>query len=152
MITVKAFGIPLSPTPRTNRNRQIVGLGSKEWERWRDTISAAARLVAPAKPIDVPVLVHRLYCMPRPTRPSAKLPGFIPDLDKLNRASFDGLQFGGVLKNDSRIVGGREIQVYTKGTPGVMLMVYIAEEHDEVDNLRELQSAAALNLITRLTT
>lgn len=77
---------------------------SKGLPAWRKQIEDTARREYAGEPIDQPVTVMVDFFMPKPKKPMFDCPATSPDLDKLQRAIGDGLEKGGVLRNDSRIV------------------------------------------------
>ena len=77
---------------------------SKKLPAWRKQIEDTARREYEGEPIDRPVRVAVDFFMPKPQKPRFERPATAPDLDKLCRAIGDGLEKGGVLGNDSRIV------------------------------------------------
>lgn len=91
---------------------------------WRDVVARAAReAMAGAAALNVPVDVSLVFYMPRPgghyradgvtLRPSAPAwPAVKPDVDKLERAVFDGMTAGGLWVDDSRAVVVRKVKKY----------------------------------------
>lgn len=85
--------------------------GGKVWLRdanagrlkpWREKVATAARETGSR--FDGPVTVTLIFTMPRPKRPRFKFPAVKPDLDKLERAVFDGLTDGGLIADDALVV------------------------------------------------
>jgi Holliday junction resolvase RusA-like endonuclease len=68
---------------------------------WRHVIATHADL---GVTFDCPVIVTLSFVLPRPQRPRWAVPAVKPDIDKLCRAILDGLQDGGLLAEDSRVV------------------------------------------------
>jgi Holliday junction resolvase RusA-like endonuclease len=68
---------------------------------WRHIIASHADL---GVTFDCPVIVTLSFVLPRPQRPRWGVPAVKPDIDKLCRAILDGLQDGGLLAEDSRVV------------------------------------------------
>jgi Holliday junction resolvase RusA-like endonuclease len=68
---------------------------------WRHVIASHADL---GVTFDCPVIVTLSFVLPRPQRPRWGVPAVKPDIDKLCRAILDGLQDGGLLAEDSRVV------------------------------------------------
>jgi Holliday junction resolvase RusA-like endonuclease len=68
---------------------------------WRHVIATHADL---GVTFDCPVIVTLSFVLPRPQRPRWGVPAVKPDIDKLCRAILDGLQDGGLLAEDSRVV------------------------------------------------
>jgi Holliday junction resolvase RusA-like endonuclease len=75
---------------------------------WRDSVATAARHVAEhddvTAPLSGPLGIDVLFRMPRPASRPKSHHGWhtvAPDKDKLLRATFDALQAGGLVANDS---------------------------------------------------
>lgn len=80
--------------------------------------------------IDRAVRVDVTVVLPRPKRSKFDGPAGAPDLDKLQRAIGDGLEAGGLISNDSRIVewASRKVWAETVGGPtGAVVTVTLAE-------------------------
>lgn len=94
--------------PAPQGSKKYVGNGrmiesSKHLPAWRDAVKEAAQQHAET-PIDQPVTVMVDFFMPKPKKPMFDYPATAPDCDKLQRAIGDGLEQGGLLRNDARIV------------------------------------------------
>lgn len=104
------FFIPGTPAPQGSKTafvrgrRAVLVETSKKLPEWRKQIEDTALREYEGEPIDQPVKVTVDFFMPKPAKPMFDIPATAPDLDKLCRAIGDGLEKGGVLKNDSRIV------------------------------------------------
>jgi Holliday junction resolvase RusA-like endonuclease len=59
-------------------------------------------MTAPA--IAGPVSVVVTFIMPRPKKPKALFPDRKPDIEKLQRSTFDALKSAGVYEDDARII------------------------------------------------
>lgn len=96
--------------PAAQGSKRHVGNGrmvemSKKLPKWRAAVKEAASTAHQGNPpIDAPVRVTARFFMPKPKRPMFPTPATAPDLDKLCRAIGDGIEAGGLLKNDSRII------------------------------------------------
>ena len=100
-------GIPApqgSKTAFVRGRRAVLVETSKKLPAWRKQIEDTARREYAGDPIDRPVRVAVDFFMPKPQKPRFEWPATAPDLDKLCRAIGDGLEKGGVLRNDSRII------------------------------------------------
>ena len=93
-----------SKTAFVRGRRAVLVETSKKLPAWRKQIEDTARREYEGEPIDQPVRVAVDFFMPKPQKPRFDMPATAPDLDKLCRAIGDGLEKGGVLRNDSRIV------------------------------------------------
>lgn len=105
--TVEFF---ISGTPIPQGSKTIGRGGGKVWlrdanatplKRWRRMVSLEADR---AIEFDIPVTVTLQFYMPPPKRPRWFVPAVKPDIDKLTRATLDGLVDGGLLFDDSRVV------------------------------------------------
>lgn len=90
---------------------------------WREVVAYAAReAMAGAPALNGPVDVSLVFFMPRPGghyKPDGSLrasapewPAVKPDVDKLERAVFDGMTVGGLWVDDSRAVVVRKVKKY----------------------------------------
>lgn len=103
------FFIPGTPIPQGSKT--IAKGGGKVWLRdansnalkaWRHAVATVADR---GVDFDVPVTVSLEFYLPAPKRPRWWVPAVKPDVDKLSRAVLDGLTDGGLLFDDSRVVG-----------------------------------------------
>lgn len=105
-----SFYIRGEPAPQGSKTafvrgrRAVLVETSKKLPTWRKQIEDTAQNEYKGEPIDQPVKVTVDFFMPKPQKPRFEWPATAPDLDKLQRAIGDGLEKGGVLRNDSRIV------------------------------------------------
>ena len=120
-----SFFIRGEPAPQGSKTafvrgrRAVLVETSKKLPAWRKQIEDTARREYEGEPIDQPVKVTVDFFMPKPQKPRFDMPSTAPDLDKLQRAIGDGLEKGGVLRNDSRIVHW-EARKYYADTPEEM--------------------------------
>ena len=104
LITFWVDGIPAPQGSKRHVGNGRLVESSKALPAWRKAIEDTVRQVFQGEPIDQPVTVRADFFVPRPKRPRFLVPATAPDLDKLQRALGDGLERGGLLANDSRIV------------------------------------------------
>lgn len=124
-----SFFVPGIPAPQGSKRH--VGNGrlvesSKLLPAWREAVRIAAQQAAGSNPpIDAPVHVTARFFMPKPKRPRFNTPAVAPDLDKLQRAVGDGLEAGGLIKNDSRIISWDSTKHYAgeHQQPGVHIHI-----------------------------
>lgn len=129
MITFWIDGIPASQGSKKHVGRGIMIEANKQLPAWRKAIEDKAREIHKGEPIDQPVIVRADFFLPKPKRPRWLVPATALDLDKLQRALGDGLEKGGVLKNDARIVTWIATKHYAKnGKPGCQVTVL---EHEK---------------------
>jgi Holliday junction resolvase RusA-like endonuclease len=105
--TLRVKGLP---GPKGSRNRNAHGGTydqSKRAAQWQQDVALQVRsemirrgLNAPLQP---PYAVTIFFCLPKPKQPSFDWP-VVGDLDKLERATLDGLQQGKLLADDKHVV------------------------------------------------
>jgi crossover junction endodeoxyribonuclease RusA len=113
-------------TPRPQGSKRHVGNGilieaSKYLPAWRAEIIHACHQVInqtqDVRKFTEPVAATLNFYLPRPDSVDRKFPTVAPDLDKLVRAVFDGLEQAGVLENDSQIVSLDASKAYADEHP-----------------------------------
>lgn len=125
MITFWIDGLPASQGSKRHVGRGIMIEANKQLPAWRKAIEDEAREIHKGEPIDQPVIVRADFFLPKPKRPRWLVPATALDLDKLQRALGDGLEKGGVLKNDARIVTWVATKHYAKdGRTGCQVTVF----------------------------
>lgn len=122
-------GLPASQGSKRHVGRGIMIEANKQLPAWRKAIEDRAREIHKDEPIDQPVIVRADFFLPKPKRPRWLVPATALDLDKLQRALGDGLEKGGVLKNDARIVTWVATKYYAEdGKTGCQVTVF---EHEK---------------------
>jgi Holliday junction resolvase RusA-like endonuclease len=128
------IGIPKAqPRPRAYRrgNRAAVYDPGTAID-WKSLIAIAARPYIPQKPIDAPIKIRIQYFLPRPKRlmrakdSNEALPHTgKPDIDNLNKATFDILTQIGMWKDDSQIFENYSVKLYHSkdGRPGAVITI-----------------------------
>ena len=105
---------------------------SKLLPAWRKAVKETIESEYDGEPLDQPLSVEADFFMPKPDKPMFDEPATSPDLDKLQRAVGDGMEQGGLVKNDARITHwsatknyatddfpqGVEIRIHTEGENG----------------------------------
>lgn len=116
MIELVVLGVPApqgskSAVVRGGRAVLIEGAstaGREKHRAWREAVAWQARTAAQHGPVfeDVPVTIKAVFVLPKPkSRPNkTRWADRKPDLDKVIRATLDGLSDGGLIGNDSRVV------------------------------------------------
>ena len=124
-ITFRVYG-----TPAPKGSKRHVGKGrliesSKKLPAWIRAVTREATKNRPSSPIDGPTAVHMDFYLPRPKRPRYDAPAVKPDADKLARSILDGLEGGGILKNDSRVTHLEATKPYATNTtpPGAHITI-----------------------------
>ncbi|AZA08722.1 RusA family crossover junction endodeoxyribonuclease [Corynebacterium pseudopelargi] len=122
--------ITVEGTPAPQGSKKHVGHGrmvesSKKLPAWRTALIQACREQYHGPPLDCPVMVTGTVWMPRPKRPRFQHPAVMPDLDKIQRAIGDALQYGGIVKDDARITHWNIQKTYETPThaPGAQLTI-----------------------------
>lgn len=117
--------MPASQGSKKHVGRGIMIEANKQLPAWRKAIEDKAREIHKGEPIDQPVIVRADFFLPKPKRPRWLVPATALDTDKLQRALGDGLEKGGVLKNDARIVTWVATKHYaTDGRTGCQVTVF----------------------------
>lgn len=110
------LGVPAPQGSKTRMpNGAVVEGGSKtgraKTKAWRRAVAEVARDLAGPEPLDEPLGIDLEFRMPMPksrparAREAGRWPHMVkPDIDKLLRATLDGLTDGGLIRDDSRIV------------------------------------------------
>jgi crossover junction endodeoxyribonuclease RusA len=110
-------------TPVPQGSKVIARGGGKTWLRdvntkalkdWRRAVAVEADR---GVEFDVPVEVRLSFYLPKPQRPRWRVPAVKPDIDKITRAVLDGLVDGGLLADDSRVVGLKVTKRYADVKP-----------------------------------
>lgn len=98
---------------------------SKLLPAWRKAIKETIEAEYDGEPLDQPLSVEADFFMPKPARPMFDEPATAPDLDKLQRAVGDGMEAGGLVKNDARITHWNATKNYATDDfpPGVEIRV-----------------------------
>jgi Holliday junction resolvase RusA-like endonuclease len=120
----------------TRAGKLAVVESSKKVKPWREAIVAQVGDAWKVGPIDGAVFVARTYYMPRPKshyRRDGSLKECVPtycttrpDIDKLDRSTFDGLKSAGVYRDDNQVVVGNHEKRYVDDehqTPGAYLQI-----------------------------
>lgn len=133
------------PNPKGGRGRYVEK--SKYVDDWREAIVTAARTSRrPDQPISDVVEVVITFLIARPKSHLVIRKGEVigirddapvyvwtaPDMDKLVRATNDGLVKAGILKDDSLIAASRERKLYAgiEESPGALIEVRVIEERN----------------------
>jgi len=109
MIEIRVHGNPApqgSKTAVVRGGKAIMFESSKKLPAWRDAIkmtSAVAR-IEHGGPLLGPLSVTIVFYLERPRSTVRDYPNTTPDIDKLIRAVFDGLQESEMISNDGQIV------------------------------------------------
>lgn len=117
MITITVHGSPAPQGSKTRGRNGGLFESSKKVAPWREAVrgeTQRAMIGADMAAIDGPVLLDITFYLPRPKSiPKGQFyPVKYPDLDKLQRSTFDGLSEGGALANDSRVVDVHARKLY----------------------------------------
>lgn len=133
LITV--HGLPAPQGSKRHVGHGVMIESSKSVKPWRIAVEYAVLEMSPMGQRTDPVLFRGpvsldiVFCLPRPksakkdARPDKK-----PDIDKLQRSTFDALKTAGVFEDDSRVVNVSAKKRYAGdanalGIPGAMIFV-----------------------------
>ena len=125
MIEIIVYGIPGPQGSKKHVGGGRMIESSKKVKPWREAIYWAVRdyFNGPPQMIRGAVIVNTIYTLPKPKNaPKNRVtyPDRYPDVDKLDRATFDGLTKSGVIEDDSRIIGGQHWKWYPNGGPDAL--------------------------------
>lgn len=138
-MTLAQFEVIGLPAPQGSKSavvrggRAIMVEGKTDGQRakhtsWRDSVAAAAREAAPSgEPLSGPLQIDVLFRMPRPASRPKSHHGWhvtMPDKDKLLRATFDALQVGGLVANDSMFAMVSCAAVEVTGWTGAVITIW----------------------------
>ena len=96
---------------------------NKNLPAWRKAIETTVAELHRGEPIDEPVIVRADFYLPKPKKPRWLTPATALDTDKLQRALGDGMEKGGLLKNDARIITWVATKHYAKDRTGCQVTV-----------------------------
>ena len=139
MIADEPITLHVAGVPAPQGSKKHVGGGrmvesSRALKPWRKRVRDAAAAAAEVHgTIADPVHVDVLLVLPRPKRSKFTRPAGPPDLDKLQRAVGDGLEAGGIIANDSRIVSWHATKAWSRspgGATGAVITISLAESAD----------------------
>jgi Holliday junction resolvase RusA-like endonuclease len=133
---------------------RIVDDNPPKLRKWRKAVKVAAADQAAAGvifPLGIPLHVTLTFRLPRlKTMPVRKRiwPTGRPDVDKLQRSTFDAMVDGGLIGDDSQIVGVRAVKDYTPvgEGPGCRVVVAPAPAWEEQQQLLAAQQALDLEV------
>lgn len=134
---IRINGIPAPQGSKRHVGHGAMVESSARVKPWREAVRSETqrRLEAGlAAPIGAgePVVVDLMFYVPRPVSLPKRvlLPAKRPDLDKLIRATLDGLTDGGLLHDDAQIVGITARKHYARDdcTPGGTIYILRADE------------------------
>ena len=114
--------------PGSQGSKRHVGNGrlvesDKKLPAWRKAIETTVAELHKGEPIDEPVIVRADFYLPKPKKPRWLTPATTLDTDKLQRALGDGMEKGGLLRNDARIITWVATKHYAKDRTGCQVTV-----------------------------
>lgn len=134
---IRINGIPAPQGSKRHVGNGVLVESSARVKPWREAVRAETQRWleldghSPAWP-GLPLLVDLMFHVPRPASLPKKvlLPAKRPDLDKLVRATLDGLADGGAFPDDAQIVGLTASKHYARDDypPGVTIYIVSADE------------------------
>lgn len=140
------FYVAGTPAPQGSKRAFIIGGKarlvemSKRVKPWRRAVYDCAReamILARIVSFRGPVRVSLEFVMPRPKRPTKPGCDVRPDIDKLARATLDGLT-GMIFDDDSAVVRLAASKRYARASgieePGCLISIAKAEQHSAGDD------------------
>ena len=124
MITFWVDGLPAAQGSKKHVGRGIMVEANKNLPAWRKAIETTVAELHKGEPIDEPVIVRADFYLPKPKRPRWLTPATALDTDKLQRALGDGMEKGGLLRNDARIITWVATKHYAKDRTGCQVTVF----------------------------
>lgn len=120
-----SFQVHGTPAPQGSKTRTRYGMfeSSKRVKPWREAVTAAASEHAPLVP---PYDVKVFFFIQAPKKTTAEYPvaPSIGDIDKLLRATYDGLTASGVIADDRFIVAGEHSKEWAGiDGPGAVIII-----------------------------
>jgi len=110
------FFVTGTPVPQGSKTAFVVGKRAVVTDQnraklkpWRETVAIAADL---GRTFHGTAEVHLIFHMPKPQKPRWRVPATKPDIDKLERAIYDGLTDGGLIEDDARITKKSAEEIY----------------------------------------
>lgn len=122
MAIIRVDGIP-APQGSKIRTRYGMFEASKRVKPWREAVAAA---VSNFEPVPAPYVVAVHFFIPRPATTKAAHPvaPAVGDIDKLLRATYDGLKQGGLIADDRFIIAGSQTKAWAgEDGPGAVIEV-----------------------------
>lgn len=101
----KAQGSKRALLHKTTQKPIVIESGGQGLRTWRQDVAGAAQAkLNGAGPFDGPVRLTVFFYVRQPRKPRNPLPITRPDVDKLLRSIMDGLEAGGIVRDDSQVV------------------------------------------------
>lgn len=143
MIRIRVLG---RPAPQGSKNAWGQE-ASKHVKPWRVDVKAAAIQACGEAPLNGPIQCDLLFFMQRPkahyvaSNPERELKDTapvwfdkMPDIDKLERSTFDALK-GVAWIDDCQVCAGRRAAIYADDRPGALILIRKVEDQDLVNTL-----------------
>ena len=124
MIAFWVDGLPAAQGSKKHVGRGIMVEANKNLPAWRKAIETTVAELHKGEPIDEPVIVRADFYLPKPKKPRWLVPATALDTDKLQRALGDGMEKGGLLRNDARIITWVATKHYAKDRTGCQVTVF----------------------------
>ncbi|MFJ5294496.1 RusA family crossover junction endodeoxyribonuclease [Streptomyces sp. NPDC088348] len=121
---------------KTGRAIPLMRESSKKVKPWREQVTAAiqaALLRGDAQPITGPVYAEITFTMPKPVSAPKRrrtYPAVTPDIDKLERSTYDAITKAGMWEDDGRVIENHNRKVYpgehpdALDQPGALIRLY----------------------------
>lgn len=122
MTTIRVDGIP---APQGSKIRTQYGMreASKRVAPWRKAVVNAVKGLDPLDP-PYEVIVHFFIPRPKTTKAAHPVAPSVGDIDKLLRATLDGLVIGGLIEDDRFVIAGSQSKAWAGSDgPGAVIQV-----------------------------
>ena len=123
VITFWVDVLPAAQGSKKHVGRGLMVEANKNLPAWRKAIETTVAELHKGEPIDEPVIVRADFYLPKPKKPRWLTPATALDTDKLQRALGDGMEKGGLLRNDARIITWVATKHYAKDRTGCQVTV-----------------------------
>jgi len=121
---------------KTGKNIPLMRESSLKVKPWRDKVTAAiqaALLTGEAQRLTGPVRADITFTMPKPVSAPKRrrtYPAVSPDIDKLERSTYDAITTSGIWEDDGRVIENHNRKVYpgehpdALAQPGAIIRLY----------------------------
>lgn len=125
---------------KTGKRIPLFAESSKKVKPWREAVEDAITTAlsrGDATPIHGPVYAEITFTMPKPVNAAKRrrtYPAVHPDVDKLERSTYDAITKSGAWENDSRVIENHNRKVYpgehpdALDQPGAIIRLYTLGE------------------------
>jgi crossover junction endodeoxyribonuclease RusA len=122
MTTITVRGIPAPQGSKKHVGRGIMVESSKAVKPWREAVKWAW-IESRNTCIEGAVGITVHFWIARPSSVKRKHPAVKPDIDKLQRSTFDALVEAGAIQDDAKIVMVTATKTYAASAPGALITI-----------------------------